>query len=60
MQVWRVVTCFLFFGQIGFAFLFNMIFLYRFCRKLEETNYAGRTADFILMLMFGATLTLVR
>ena len=59
-QVWRLVTCFLFFGQIGFSFLFNMIFLYRFCRKLEETHYAGKTASFIILLMFGASLTLVR
>ena len=53
------MTCFLFYGQIGFGFLFNMIFLYRFCRKLEETHYAGRTADFVVMLVFGASLTLV-
>lgn len=58
-EVWRLITCFLFFGQIGFSFLFNMIFLYRFCRKLEETNYAGKTADFIVLLLFGSSLTLL-
>lgn len=27
-QVWRFFTCFLFYGYLGFGFLFNMIFLY--------------------------------
>ncbi|XP_078082210.1 derlin-3 [Mustelus asterias] len=30
-QVWRLLTNFLFFGPLGFSFLFNMIFLYPFC-----------------------------
>ena len=28
VQVWRLVTCFLFYGYVGFGFLFNMVFLY--------------------------------
>ena len=32
---------------------------YRFCRKLEENSFAGKTADFLVMLIFGATVTLV-
>lgn len=54
-----MATCFFFYGHIGFSFLFNMIFLYRFCRKLEETNYVGKTADFIVLFLFGTTITLV-
>ena len=27
-KVWRLLTCFLFFGYLGFNFLFNMVFLY--------------------------------
>ena len=30
LKVWRLVTCFLFFGYLGFNFLFNMVFLYLF------------------------------
>ncbi len=30
LQVWRLITNFLFFGPLGFSFLFNMIFLYPF------------------------------
>lgn len=28
LQVWRLITNYLFFGPVGFNFLFNMIFLY--------------------------------
>lgn len=52
-QLWRLVTTFLFFGTIGFNFLFNMLFTYRYCRMLEEGSFRGRTADFVLMMMFG-------
>ncbi|XP_062887681.1 derlin-2-like isoform X1 [Mobula hypostoma] len=55
-QVWRLLTNFLFFGPLGFSFLFNMIFLYRYCRMLEEGSFRGRTADFLLMFIFGGFL----
>lgn len=49
----------MFFGPVGISLVFNMLFLYRFCRKLEETSFAGNTAGFIIMLLFGASITLV-
>lgn len=52
-QVWRLITTFLFFGTIGFNFLFNMIFTYRYCRMLEENSFRGRSADFVVMMLFG-------
>lgn len=55
-QVWRLFTNFLFFGTFGFNFLFNMIFTYRYCRMLEEGSFRGRTADFVLMFLFGGFL----
>uniref|UniRef100_UPI00358ED18B derlin-2-like n=2 Tax=Myxine glutinosa TaxID=7769 RepID=UPI00358ED18B len=55
-QVWRLVTNFLFFGPVGFNFLFNMIYLYRYCRMLEEGSFRGRTADFVFMFLFGGLL----
>nr|XP_019938049.1 PREDICTED: derlin-2 isoform X2 [Paralichthys olivaceus] len=54
--VWRIITNFLFFGPVGFNFLFNMIFLYRYCRMLEEGSFRGRTADFVFMFLFGGFL----
>ena len=56
MQVWRLITNFLFFGTFGFNFFFNMIFTYRYCRMLEEGSFRARTADFVLMFLFGGTL----
>ncbi|XP_078523940.1 derlin-2-like [Lissotriton helveticus] len=56
LQIWRLITNFLFFGPLGFSFLFNMIFLYRYCRMLEEGSFRGRTADFVFMFLFGGFL----
>ncbi|NP_001134187.1 derlin-3 [Salmo salar] len=55
-QIWRLITNFLFFGSLGFSFLFNIIFLYRYCRMLEEGSFRGRTADFVYMFLFGGVL----
>ncbi|XP_045891466.1 derlin-3 isoform X2 [Micropterus dolomieu] len=52
-QIWRLITSFLFFGSLGFSFVFNIIFLYRYCRMLEEGCFRGRTADFVFMFLFG-------
>ncbi|XP_078484540.1 derlin-2-like [Ciona intestinalis] len=55
-QIWRLFTNFLFFGTFGFNFLFNMIFLYRYCRMLEEGSFRGRTADFVFMFILGGVI----
>ncbi|XP_037338291.2 derlin-2-like [Pungitius pungitius] len=52
-QIWRLVTSFLFFGSPGFSFVFNIIFLYRYCRLLEDGCFRGRTADFVFFFVFG-------
>ncbi|KAK2838103.1 hypothetical protein Q5P01_015315 [Channa striata] len=52
-QIWRLITSFLFFGSLGFSFVFNIVFLYRYCRMLEEDCFRGRTADFVFMFLFG-------
>uniref|UniRef100_A0A3B3TIA9 Derlin n=1 Tax=Poecilia latipinna TaxID=48699 RepID=A0A3B3TIA9_9TELE len=58
-QIWRLITSFFFFGSLGFGFLFNIIFLYRYCRMLEEDCFRGRTADFVFMFLFGGILITV-
>lgn len=55
-QLWRLATTFLFFGTIGFNFLFNMTFTYRYCRMLEEGSFRGKSSDFIMMFLFGGAL----
>lgn len=46
-QIWILITNFLFLGPVGFHFLFNLIFLYRYCRMLEDGSFWGRTGDCI-------------
>ncbi|XP_018333537.1 derlin-2-like isoform X1 [Agrilus planipennis] len=58
-QVWRLVTTFLFFGAFGFNFFFNMIFTYKYCKMLEEGSFRNKTADFVMMFLFGATCMIV-
>ncbi|CAK1580270.1 unnamed protein product [Parnassius mnemosyne] len=58
-QLWRLITTFLFFGNLGFNFFFNMIFTYRYCRMLEEGSFRGRTADFVVMFIFSGVLMIL-
>jgi len=57
-QFWRLATAFLYFGSFGLDFLFHMFFLYRYCKLLELNAFRGRTADFAMMLFFGAAFLL--
>lgn len=55
-QYWRLITTFLFFGPLGFNFLFNLVFTYRYCRMLEEGFFRNKTADFFYMFLVGGAL----
>lgn len=48
LQVWRLVTNFLFFGPVGFNFLFNMIFLY----PLSHVYFGKREKVWTLLSFF--------
>eukprot|EP00884_Botryococcus_braunii_P003480 jgi/Botrbrau1/13132/Bobra.0187s0087.1 len=55
-EVWRLLTNFLYFGNLGLDFIFHMFFLVKYCKQLEEGSFRGRSADFLWMLLFGGTL----
>ena len=59
LQLWRLLSNFFFFGNLGLDFLFHMFFLSRYCRLLEEGSFRNRTADFVYMLLFGGVLLLI-
>ncbi|XP_022257313.1 derlin-2-like isoform X2 [Limulus polyphemus] len=59
LQIWRILTTFLFFGKLGFQFIFNIIFTYRYCRMLEESSFYGQTADFFFMFVFGGSIMII-
>ncbi|MEW5307270.1 MAG: hypothetical protein WDW38_002487 [Sanguina aurantia] len=55
-EVWRLLTNFFYFGNLGLDFVFHMFFLIKYCKSLEEGSFRGRSADFLFMLLFGGTL----
>lgn len=60
LQMWRIVTNFLYWGRFGIDFFLNVLFTYRFCSMLEEESFHGRKADFVVLLLFGiSTMTLI-
>eukprot|EP01105_Mastigella_eilhardi_P024818 TRINITY_DN6557_c0_g1_i1.p1 TRINITY_DN6557_c0_g1~~TRINITY_DN6557_c0_g1_i1.p1 ORF type:complete len:270 (-),score=61.70 TRINITY_DN6557_c0_g1_i1:69-788(-) len=58
-EVWRLVTNFFFVDQkLSLNFFFHMYFVIRHSMALEE-QFAGRTADFAWLWMFGAAMLLL-
>lgn len=55
-EVWRLLTNFFYFGNLGVDFVFHMFFLLKYCKSLEEGSFRGRSADFLWMLLLGGTL----
>jgi Derlin-2/3 len=54
-QVWRLLTCFIWFGNFGMPWLFQMFILVRYCEYLEKGyyNYGPRgTADMVMVCGF--------
>jgi len=56
-QLWRLFSPFLFFGLFSVDFIFNMYFLVRHCRQLEEGDFRGKPSQFVLMILFGIGMT---
>ncbi|KNC55609.1 derlin-1 [Thecamonas trahens ATCC 50062] len=50
-HVWRLVTCFFFMGRLGFPFLMNTMYFYRYSTNLENQSFDGRPADYVYMLL---------
>eukprot|EP01129_Flabellula_baltica_P011310 TRINITY_DN4925_c0_g1_i1.p1 TRINITY_DN4925_c0_g1~~TRINITY_DN4925_c0_g1_i1.p1 ORF type:complete len:234 (-),score=34.96 TRINITY_DN4925_c0_g1_i1:23-724(-) len=58
-EVWRLVTPFLFHGKLGFPFLVNMMFLYRYGALLETEIFRSDTADYLFFVLFGSCILFV-
>lgn len=58
-ELWRLVTNFLYFGSLGLDFVFHMFFLLKYSKALEEDSFRGRSADFLWMLMVGASVPML-
>lgn len=55
-EVWRLLTTFMFFGDLGLDFVFHMFFLIKYSKSLEEESFRGRSADFLWMLLTGGAM----
>ena len=53
LEVWRLMTNFVFFGGFGMPFCFSMLFLVRYGRELEAKRFEGRSADFLWCMGFA-------
>merc|ERR1712179_512433 len=58
-EYWRLFSSFFFFGNFNLHFIFHMMFIYRYCKVLEEESYRGRTADFVFLFLFSGLLVLL-
>jgi Derlin-2/3 len=58
-QWWRLVSNFFFFDYISLNFIFQMFFLIRHSRMLEEGSFHGRRGDFVFLWLWAATALLL-
>ncbi|CAK0803494.1 unnamed protein product [Prorocentrum cordatum] len=59
MQVWRVLTCFLYQGALGLPLLWHAYVSVMYCSRLEGESFRGRPADFLWMVSVFAGLLLL-
>ena len=50
-EVWRIITCYLFAGKLGFPFVINLIFLFRHSSQLESLEFRQRSADYLYFIL---------
>ncbi|CAI5472042.1 unnamed protein product [Closterium sp. Yama58-4] len=58
-QIWRLVTNIFFAGGFSMRFAFTLLMIARYCVQMETSAFAGRTADFLYMLMINTLSLLV-
>ncbi|SCV74735.1 BQ2448_7764 [Microbotryum intermedium] len=58
-QLWRIATCFMYWGPLGLDFFFHIFFFMRYSKMLEESTFHGRRADYVWLLVVSCTLLLI-
>ncbi|KAK9455604.1 Derlin, partial [Dipodascopsis uninucleata] len=51
---WRFLTTFLYFGPLSLDFIFQIFFISRYSRMLEDTFFRHRTFDFLWLLFYSS------
>ncbi|ORM41812.1 Derlin-2.2 [Babesia sp. Xinjiang] len=57
-EIWRLFTCFVYFGSFGMNFFWNVYVLVHYCSSLESVTMHNRPADFLWMLICAAVMVL--
>lgn len=59
-QIWRLFTCFIFFGKFSMSFLFQLYILYKYSVSYEKNPFSstsgaiqGTSADYMWMMLLG-------
>lgn len=58
-EIWRVLTCFLYFGQLEMASLLHIFFTIRYSWMLEDESFEGRKADYVWLIFLSSVFLLV-
>ncbi|BGP56372.1 hypothetical protein JCM8202_000352 [Rhodotorula sphaerocarpa] len=58
-QIWRLVTCFLYWGPLSLDFFFHLFFFMRYSKMLEQSTFHGRRADYLWLLIVSCTMLLI-
>ncbi|GAA5930473.1 uncharacterized protein JCM15063_004815 [Sporobolomyces koalae] len=59
MQLWRVVTCFLYWGPLSLDFFFHVFFIMRYSKMLEESTFHGKRAEYVWLLIVSCSFLLI-
>ncbi|KAH8929282.1 Der1-like protein [Atractiella rhizophila] len=59
LQLWRLVTSFLYWGPPSLDFVFHLFFFMRYSRMLEENSFGGRRGDYVWLLVISSSLLLL-
>ncbi|CAN6614925.1 degradation in the endoplasmic reticulum protein 1 [Trichomonascus vanleenenianus] len=57
-EYWRLLTTFIYFGPLSISFLFQVLFITKFSRMLEESHYGHSSRDYMWILSICAFLNL--
>ncbi|KWU41032.1 Der1-like protein [Rhodotorula sp. JG-1b] len=58
-QIWRLATCFLYWGPLSLDFFFHLFFFMRYSKMLEQSTFHGRRADYVWFLAVSCTMLLI-
>lgn len=59
LELWRVVTTFIFIGPLGFEFILSLGMFTQMSRSLETSLFTERRADYVFLILYGICTTLL-